>query len=110
MDKDFILTGECAKKLYHDCAEKLPIIDYHNHLCVADINDDRKFDNITKLWISVDPYKHRAMRILGIPEKYITGDASDYEKFEKWYKCLPRLAGNALFDWSVMEFDKVFGM
>lgn len=110
MDKDFILTGECAKKLYHDCAEKLPIIDYHNHLCVADINDDRKFDNITKLWISVDPYKHRAMRILGIPEKYITGDASDYEKFEKWYGCLPRLAGNALFDWSVMEFDKVFGM
>ncbi len=110
MDKDFILISECAKKLYHECAAKLPIIDYHNHLCVADIDADRKFDNITELWISVDPYKHRAMRILGVPEKYITGNASDYEKFEKWYGCLPRLVGNALFDWSVMEFDMVFGM
>ncbi|MBQ2987271.1 MAG: glucuronate isomerase [Tyzzerella sp.] len=110
MKEDFLLNSEVAKHLYHDVAAKLPIIDYHNHLSVADIASDRKFDNITQLWVSVDPYKHRAMRILGIPEKYITGDASDYEKFEKWYGCLPRLAGNPLFDWSMMEFDTVFGM
>ena len=110
MREEFLLNSEVAKHLYHDVAAKLPIIDYHNHLAVVDIASDRKFDNITQLWVSVDPYKHRAMRILGIPEKYITGDASDYEKFEKWYGCLPRLAGNPLFDWSMMGFDTVFGM
>lgn len=108
MNDNFLLTSECARKLYHQCAEKLPIIDYHNHLSVTDIVSERVFENITKLWISVDPYKHRAMRILGIPERYITGEASDYEKFEQWYGCLPRLAGNPLYDWSMMEFHKVF--
>lgn len=110
MRQDFLLKNDLAKTLYTKVAAKLPIIDYHNHLAVADIASDRKFENITQLWISVDPYKHRAMRILGIPEKYITGDANDFEKFEKWYSCLPRLAGNPLFDWSMMEFDTVFEM
>lgn len=110
MRQDFLLKSDLAKKIYTEVAAKLPIIDYHNHLSVADIASDRKFENITQLWVSVDPYKHRAMRILGVPEKYITGDATDYEKFEKWYGCLPRLAGNPLFDWSMMEFDTVFGM
>ena len=110
MRQDFLLKSDLAKKLYTEVAAKLPIIDYHNHLSVADIASDRKFENITQLWISVDPYKHRAMRILGVPEKYITGDATDFEKFEKWYGCLPRLAGNPLFDWTIMEFDTVFGM
>lgn len=108
MNIDYKLSNEYARKLYYECAADLPIIDYHNHLSIADIASDREFENITQLWISVDPYKHRAMRILGVPEKYITGDASDYEKFVKWYECLPRLVGNVLFDWSVMEFDKVF--
>lgn len=110
MKRDFLLKSELAKKLYTEVAAELSIIDYHNHLSVADIASDRKFENITQLWISVDPYKHRAMRILGIPEKYITGDATDFEKFEKWYGCLPKLAGNPLFDWTIMEFDTVFGM
>lgn len=110
MKDDFLLNSDLAKQLYKDVAAQLPIIDYHNHLCVADIVLDRTFENITQLWISVDPYKHRAMRILGVPEKYITGDAGDFEKFEKWYNCLPRLAGNPLFDWSLMEFDTVFGL
>ena len=110
MRQDFLLKSDLAKKLYTEVAAKLPIIDYHNHLSVADVASDRKFENITQLWISVDPYKHRAMRILGVPEKYITGDATDFEKFEKWYGCLPRLAGNPLFDWTIMEFDTVFGM
>lgn len=110
MDTNYLLTSDCAKRLYHQCVANLPIVDYHNHLSVADIASDRIFENITKLWICVDPYKHRAMRILGVSEKYITGDASDFEKFEKWYECIPRLAGNVLYDWSVMEFNKVLGM
>lgn len=110
MDKNYLLTTPLARRLYEESAKDLPIIDYHNHLNVADILADRVFENITQLWISVDPYKHRAMRILGVPERYITGDASDYEKFEMWYHCIPRLAGNALYDWSVMEFDLIFGI
>ena len=110
MKQDFLLNSGLAIRLYTEVASKLPIIDYHNHLAVSDIASDRKFENIMQLWVSVDPYKHRAMRILGVPEKYITGDASDFEKFEKWYGCLPKLAGNPLFDWSMMEFDTVFGM
>lgn len=110
MRSEYLLNSDLARRLYSEVAAKLPIIDYHNHLCVEDIASDREFENITRLWISVDPYKHRAMRILGVPEKYITGDASDFEKFEKWYQCIPRLAGNPLFDWSIMEFQTVFEM
>ncbi len=106
MDK-FLLCGQLAENLY-ERVKALPIIDYHNHLDVKDIASDRKFETITRLWISPDPYKHRAMRILGIPEKYITGDAADFEKFEKWYNCLPSLVGNPLFDWALMEFKTVF--
>lgn len=103
-----ILKSALGQKIYETYAKNLPIIDYHNHLCVEDILGDRVFENITQLWIAVDPYKHRAMRILGVPEKYITGDATDFEKFEKWYGCLPRLAGNPLYDWSCMEFKTIF--
>lgn len=110
MDDNYLLTTPLACQLYHTVAKDLPIIDYHNHLNVADISGDRTFENITQLWIAVDPYKHRAMRILGVPEYYITGVATDYEKFEMWYRCIPRLAGNALYDWSVMEFSCIFGI
>ena len=110
MKEKCVLRGDIAISLYEDIARNLPIIDYHNHLSMTDIANDRVFENITRLWISPDPYKHRAMRILGVPERYITGDASDYEKFERWYECLPRLIGNPLYDWSMMEFDTVFGM
>ena len=105
-----ILKSPLGKELYKKYAKNLPIIDYHNHLCVEDILSDRVFENITQLWIAVDPYKHRAMRILGVPEHYITGNATDFEKFEKWYGCLPRLAGNPLYDWSCMEFQALFDM
>ena len=108
MEYHSILKSHLGQRLYKNYAKHLPIIDYHNHLCVQDILSDRVFENITQLWITTDPYKHRAMRILGIPEKYITGEAGDYEKFEKWYGCLPRLAGNALYDWSCMEFKTLF--
>lgn len=108
MNPDFLLTSELSKKLYNECVKNLPIIDYHNHLAVSDISENRSFENIAKLWVISDPYKHRAMRILGVPEKFITGDASDFEKFEVWYTSLPRLIGNPLFDWSMMEMSTVF--
>ncbi len=108
MNADFLLTTSLAKRLYDEVARDLPIIDYHNHLSVSDISKNIQPENIARLWVTSDPYKHRAMRILGVPEKYITGDASDFEKFEVWYTALPRLIGNPLFDWSVMEMKTVF--
>ncbi len=108
MNKDFLLTDDLSKRLYHNVASSLPIIDYHNHLSVADIKENRRFENIARLWVISDPYKHRAMRILGVEEKYITGNASDCEKFKAWYTSLSRLIGNPLFDWSVMELETVF--
>ena len=110
MTDNYLLTTPFAVKLYQEVAQSLPIIDYHNHLCVEDIVSDRLFETVTQLWISADPYKHRAMRILGVAEHYITGSASDFEKFEKWYTCLPRLVGNPLYDWSMMEFSSIFGI
>ena len=110
MNPDFLLDSALARSLYHTFAAGLPVIDYHNHLKPADLVSDRKYDNITQLWISADPYKHRAMRILGVEERRITGDADDYEKFEAWYESLPRLIGNPLFDWSRMELSRVMGV
>lgn len=108
MKSDFLLKSKLAKKLYNTCAKKLPIVDYHNHLVISDIANNVTFDNIARLWVISDPYKHRAMRILGVDEYFITGGASDYEKFEVWYNSLPRLVGNPLFDWSIMEMSVVF--
>lgn len=110
MNPFFMLPDEYAAQLYCKHARSLPIVDYHNHLSAAELAADKHYDNITQLWISADPYKHRAMRILGIPEHFITGEASDYEKFEHWYRALPRLAGNVLFDWSVMEWSQILGL
>lgn len=110
MSPDYLLTLPLARRLYHECAAALPIIDYHNHLSPAQLRENRPFANITQLWIASDPYKHRALRILGVAERYITGDASDKEKFRIWYEHLPRLIGNPLFDWSRMELSTVFGM
>lgn len=108
MQNDLLQTP-LANRLY-DKVKDLPIIDYHNHLAISDLVNDRVFENITRLWITPDPYKHRAMRILGVPERFITGDASDFEKFERWYSCLPRLLGNPLYDWSQMEMKTVFDL
>lgn len=110
MNPDYLLKLPLARRLYHECAANLPIIDYHNHLSPGQLRENRPFANITQLWIAADPYKHRALRILGVEERYITGDASDREKFRTWYEHLPRLIGNPLFDWSQMELSTVFGM
>lgn len=104
-----MLKSPLAKRLYEE-VQALPVIDYHNHLDMKTINEDRPFENLTRLWLAVDPYKHRCMRILGISERLITGDATDFEKFEAWYGCLPRLMGHPIWTWAQMEFESVFGM
>ena len=109
MDKDFILSTETAKKLYHEYAEVMPVLDYHCHLNPQEIYEDRKFDNITQVWLGGDHYKWRQMRSNGVEEKYITGDASDREKFQKWAETLEMAIGNPLYHWSHLELKKYFG-
>lgn len=109
MKCDFLLNSATAKTLYQQVKD-LPIIDYHNHLSLDDLKNNKRFLDIFDLWIKPDPYKHRAMRMCGIPEKYITGDADGKEKFLKWCEILPSLLGNPLYHWSLMELNTVFGI
>ncbi len=109
MDKDFLLSTETAKKLYHEYAEVMPIVDYHCHINPQEIYEDRKFDNITQVWLGADHYKWRQMRSNGVDEKYITGDASDREKFQKWAETLEMAIGNPLYHWSHLELQRYFG-
>lgn len=108
MDKDFLLSTETAKTLYHDYAAKVPVIDYHCHINPEEIAKDRSFDTITQVWLGGDHYKWRQMRSNGIDEKYITGDASDFEKFEKWAQTLQKAIGNPLYHWSHLELQRYF--
>ena len=110
MDEDFLLNTEAAKKLYHGYAEKMPILDYHCHISPMEIAQDRKFENITQIWLGGDHYKWRQMRSNGVPEKYITGDASDYEKFEKWAETVPYTLRNPLYHWTHLELKTAFGI
>ncbi len=110
MDKNFLLKTKTARKLYNQFAKDLPIIDFHNHLSVSDYQSDRKFSDITDVWIKSDPYKHRLMRICGVDEHYITGNATAYEKFQKYCEIFPMLAGNPVYDWSRMELSFIFGI
>ena len=110
MDEMFLLKTPNARRLYEDYAKNQPIIDFHNHISVADIAHDRRYENITELWLASDPYKHRLMRICGVPEAYITGDAEPFEKFQKFCRVFPFLAGNPVYDWSRMELRSVFGI
>lgn len=109
MDEDFLLTTETAKNLYHNYAEKLPIIDYHCHLSPQEIYEDVRYENITQVWLGADHYKWRQMRSNGVEEKYITGGASDREKFQKWAETLEKAIGNPLYHWSHLELKKYFG-
>jgi glucuronate isomerase len=108
MDKDFLLSNETAKTLYHDYASKVPVIDYHCHINPREIAEDISFENITKVWLGGDHYKWRQMRSNGIDEKYITGDSSDKEKFMEWARTLPRAIGNPLYHWSHLELQRYF--
>ncbi len=109
MDEDFLLSTEAAKRLYHEYAENMPIIDYHCHISPKEIYEDRRFENITQLWLEADHYKWRQMRSNGIPESYITGDATDWEKFQKWAETLEMAVGNPLYHWSHLELKRYFG-
>ncbi|MGN0658993.1 MAG: glucuronate isomerase [Emergencia sp.] len=105
---DFLLTTDTSRRLYHEYAEKMPIIDYHCHLDPRDIAEDRVYENITRLWLSGDHYKWRLMRNCGISEKYITGDADDKEKFIAWASVLEKCIGNPLYHWSMLELARYF--
>ncbi len=109
MDRDFLLDTPTAQRLYHDVAAELPIIDYHCHLSPREIYEDRPFENITRVWLGGDHYKWRLMRSFGVDERYITGDASDREKFQKWAETLSLAIGNPLYHWSHLELRRYFG-
>lgn len=110
LDENFLLQNKTAESLFHEHSEKLPIIDYHCHLSPKDIADDRQFDNLTQIWLEGDHYKWRAMRANGIPEKYVTGDASDNEKFLKWAETVPYTLRNPLYHWTHLELLHPFGI
>ncbi|MDN4071832.1 glucuronate isomerase [Fictibacillus terranigra] len=110
MDEDFLLKNETAKVLYHDYAGKMPIIDYHCHLSPKEIYENKTFKNITDVWLSGDHYKWRVMRANGISEEYITGSASDYDKFMAWAKTVPMTIGNPLYNWTHLELQRFFGI
>ncbi len=107
---DFLLQNETARRLFHDFAENMPIIDYHCHISPKDIAHDRKFENLTQIWLAGDHYKWRAMRANGVDEKFITGNAGDWEKFQKWAETVPYTMRNPLYHWTHMELKKPFGI
>ena len=110
LDDNFLLENTTAERLYHDYAKKQPIIDYHNHLSPSEIANNKQFRNITEVWLYGDHYKWRAMRTLGIDERYITGDATDKEKFLKWAETVPYTLRNPLYHWTHLELKRYFGI
>ena len=108
MHRDFLLKTPTAQKLYHEYAEKMPIIDYHCHIDPRDIYEDKRYDTITQVWLGGDHYKWRAMRSCGVAEHYITGNATDAEKFQKWAETMPNLIGNPLYHWTHLELQRYF--
>lgn len=108
MDEDFLLTTATARELYHQAAKSMPVLDYHCHINPREIAKDRRFNNITELWLGGDHYKWRYMRACGVEERYITGDASDKEKFLKWAEVLGKAIGNPLYHWSHLELQRYF--
>ena len=109
LKEDFLLNTETAKKLYLEHAKDLPIIDYHCHVNPKDIYEDKRFNNITELWLSGDHYKWRLMRSNGVDEHYITGDAEPYEKFAKFAELMPKAIGNPMYHWCHLELKNYFG-
>ncbi len=105
---NFLLENKYSEELYHDFASKMPIIDYHNHLSPKELAEDKIFENLTQVWIDGDHYKWRAMRTLGIDERYITGQATDREKFDKWAYTVPYTMRNPLYHWTHMELSRYF--
>ncbi|AWX43682.1 Glucuronate isomerase [Flagellimonas maritima] len=110
IDDNFLLETDYAAELYHDHAKDMPIIDYHNHLPPEQITNHHKFKNLTQAWLAGDHYKWRAMRTLGIDEQYITGNATDEEKFLKWAGAVPYTIRNPLYHWTHLELQRYFGI
>lgn len=110
LDNDFLLETETAKTLYHTYAEKMPIFDFHCHLSCQEIYENKKFRSITEVWLGGDHYKWRLMRELGVDESYITGDKSDWEKFEKYAEVMPYTIGNPIYHWTHLELRRFFGI
>ena len=107
---DFLLETETARDLYHRVAKDLPIVDYHCHLSPEAMAADHRFRSISEIWLDGDHYKWRAMRANGVPERFCSGDASDWEKFEAWARTVPQTLGNPLFHWTAMELRRPFGI
>ncbi len=110
MDDDFLLQSDFAKQLYHDFAAKMPLFDYHCHISPQEIAEDRRFNNLSEIWLHGDHYKWRAMRTNGVAEHYCTGEASDWEKFQKWAETAPHTMRNPLYHWTHLELRKPFGI
>lgn len=110
LDKNFLLDTKTARSLFFDVAEKLPIYDYHCHLNPKEIAEDKKYSDITEIWLGGDHYKWRFMRSMGVDERYITGDADSFEKFEKYCECIAYAFGNPLYHWSHLELQRYFGI
>jgi len=110
LDSNFLLDTPTAERLYHEYAKQMPIIDYHCHLPPNEIAEDKQFENLTQIWLYGDHYKWRAMRTNGVAEQFITGNASDYEKYEKWAATLPYTLRNPLYHWSHLELSRYFGV
>lgn len=109
INDDFILKNETAKKLYHKFAEDMPIIDYHCHINPQEIYENRKFENITQVWLGGDHYKWRLIRSNGVNENEITGDADDRTKFQRFAEMLPNAIGNPMYHWTHLELKRYFG-
>ena len=110
INEDFMLSNEAARQLYHEGAEKMPIIDYHCHLIPQMIAENHQFADITELWLGGDHYKWRAMRGNGVDEEYITGGKSSWEKFSKWAETVPYTMRSPLYHWTHLELKRVFGI
>jgi glucuronate isomerase len=110
LNDDFLLSSDTARALFHDVAEHAPIVDLHNHLSPEDIAGDRVYATLTDLWLDDDHYKWRAMRLAGVDERLVTGDADPWERFSAWAATVPRLIRNPLYVWSHLELRRVFGI
>ncbi|HAL73711.1 MAG TPA: glucuronate isomerase [Clostridiales bacterium] len=111
MDDNFLLTTETAKILYHNYANRMPIIDYHCHINPREIFENKTYDNLSEIWLGGDHYKWRSMRSNGIAEELITGrESTPYQKFEQWAATVPRLIGNPLYHWTHLELQRYFGI
>jgi glucuronate isomerase len=110
INDDFMLHNPTAATLYHSFAEQMPIFDYHCHLNPQDILENRQFGDLAELWLAGDHYKWRLMRAKGLDEKYITGDADNYQKFLKWAQTVPKCIGNPIYHWTHLELKRYFGI